>query len=174
MYAGSIQEPRGRRLDGRDHRGHPGHAERAGCGLAQPGVRWLVQGDHRRLRPVAAGEQDLLGFRHNRGQRCLRHGGRERAVLAEDPLDIGMPRQDVIADRRGVEDRPLRGGRERRQHPERVGQELGRQRVEASIDRAARCQGWRRHRDTSGMRPVRTMQQAGRDRQWRFAAIWCG
>ena len=46
----AVEQAPGGGLDGGDHRGDPLHAERAGGGLAEPGVLGLVQADHRRLR----------------------------------------------------------------------------------------------------------------------------
>jgi hypothetical protein len=120
--ADGVEQLRGSGLDGGDHRGHALHAERAGSGPAQPGVRGLVQAGHGGLRPVTAREEDLLGFGGQRDERGLGDGGGVRRRVAEHFLDLGVPGHDVVADRGGEEDRRFGLGHDR----ERVGEKLGR------------------------------------------------
>src|ERR1700689_140130 len=86
---------------------------------------------------MAAGEQDLLGLRNQRGQRRLRGRRGVGLAVAEDLFDIGVPGQHVVADRRGEEYGRLARGQDR----ERVREEPGGKRVERRVDRAARPEG---------------------------------
>jgi hypothetical protein len=61
-----------------------------GPATAQPGVRGLVQTDHRRLRFVPAREKDPLRLGYQRSQRRLRHRRGVRIRIPEDLLDIGV------------------------------------------------------------------------------------
>ena len=74
---------------------------------------------------MAALEQDLRRLRHERDERQLRGRRRERLGVEEDALDVGVARDDVVAERRGEEDR-----RQAVERGQRIGQELGRERVE--------------------------------------------
>ena len=70
---------------------------------------------------MTAGQEDLLGFGGQRGQRGL---GGSRGVgggVAEDLLDVPIPGHDVVANGGGEEDRRLARGHD----GERVGEELG-------------------------------------------------
>jgi len=142
-------------------------AERSGGRFAQPGVRRLVQADHRRLRPVTAGEQDLLRLGHQRREGRLGHRRRIGERIPVHLLDVRVPRHDVVVDRRGVEHRRL-GDRQRRQDGVRIGEVVRAERVEVRLDRTpggggSRHDGTSRHgqrpqsaglRDTAGAAPA--------------------
>jgi hypothetical protein len=158
----AVEQPGRGGLDGQNHGVDSLHAERAGGRLAQPGVLGLVQADHGRLGPVAADEQDLLGFRGYRHQRGLGHRGGVAGRIAEHLLDVSVPGHDVVADRRGEEDRrtfPGPGGEDR----VRVGEEFGRERVERFVDGAAGDGDAHRHRaPPRSRRGYRMMPMMGR------------
>jgi hypothetical protein len=126
--AAGVEQPGGGGLDDGDEGVDPLHAERAGGGLAQPGVLRLVQADHRRLGLMTAREQDSLRFWNQGHQRGLGDRRGVRGRILEHLLDVGVAGEDVIADRRGEEDGLLIPG-QRRHHRVRVGQEVRRQRV---------------------------------------------
>ena len=84
---------------------HPPRRERARRGLAQPPVRGRVEADHRGLRLVAAVEQRLADLGRQRDQRQLRVGRAERLRVEEHALDVRVARDDVVVERRRVEDR---------------------------------------------------------------------
>jgi hypothetical protein len=94
----------------------------------------LVEADHRGLRPVTAVEQNLARPRVELDQRQLRGGRRVAVAVREDRLDVAEARDHVVVDRGGVEHRPVRE-RQRVHHRERVGEELGRERIELGLDR---------------------------------------
>ena len=140
-----VEEPSGGGLDRRDHRGDPLHTERTGGGPAEPGVFGLIQADHARLGLVPARQQDLLGFTDDRHQRRLGYRRRIGFGVAEGLLYRVVTGDDVVADRRGVEDGCSAAGVPGHDRVG-IGEEFGGKRVEGLVDRASVSRAGRGHR----------------------------
>ena len=89
---------------------------------------------------MSAFEQDPLRLRYQRHERELCRRSRERLVIEEDRLDVRMAGDHVVVEGRRVED-----GRQAVHGGEGVGEEPGREGVEALDDRRLEQGGRRRH-----------------------------
>ena len=114
----------------------------ASRGRAKPRVGGRIEADHRGLRLVATLEQDLLRLGDQWDERELGGGGGEGVRIEEDRLDVGVPGDDVVVQRRCVEDRRQAGHR-----GEGIREEVRRERIEALDNRRGRrrCRGGAGH-----------------------------
>ena len=98
-----VQQLVDRGSDPRLHLGNSSRRERPRSRRPQTRVRRRVETDHRRLRFVPAREQDLRRLRQELNERELRGRGGVCLMVEEDRFDVGVARDDVVVDGRGVE-----------------------------------------------------------------------